>query len=401
MVAAAADDGAGAAIDPPAAPPGVASATPTATAAATPAGAAKHPDAANWFSDDKAQGRAAFQRSLGAIPPARWTAALALWHRARGGAVPVGMDDTRGDADPGRTAQYTFRASCVRDGPHAFKSTDCYAMLADAFLEATDAPCTANLDAPDCEVVAIIMWDHVVVGISLLQSCDKQFRSGKIAGETIQRGASEGDALALPPGDVVLRPSTAMVLLEMATRALPDQDGAPCDPRSPLVILDPCSGTGTIASAVATAVARGSFVGYGIGGEKESVLVAAPGGESDFLRSDARRVPLRAGLIDAVVTDLPFGLRCMKRKGLEKLYTKLVKEVRRDACACAVVDVILIFFFHTHTRDHFDPTRRLSECWPTAGCSLRSRLNSARACCPTRWQRGRGNRCRSCRRPSQ
>lgn len=343
-VAAAADDGAGAAIDPPPPPPGEVA---TATAAATPAGAAKHPDAANWFSDDKAQGRAAFQRSLGAIPPARWTAALALWHRARGGAVPVGMGDTHGDADPARTAQYTFRASCVRDGPHAFKSTDCYAMLADAFLEATDAPCTANLDAPDCEVVAIIMWDHVVVGISLLQSCDKQFRSGKIAGETIQRGASEGDALALPPGDVVLRPSTAMVLLEMATRALPD--GAPCDPRSPLVILDPCSGTGTIASAVTAAVARGSFVGYGIGGEKESVLVAAPGGESDFLRSDARRVPLRAGLIDAVVTDLPFGLRCMNRKGLEKLYTKLVKEVRRDACACAVVDVARA---HTHTRDY-------------------------------------------------
>lgn len=267
--------------------------------------------AATMLTSEKAEAVAAFASLVSTVDHNRWHAALRLWEqcqRALGGSRAMSEGEIP-----------TFRASCVRDGPHSFKSTDCYAIIADAFLSAADSNWKVGLEAPDMEVVGVVLWDHIVLGLTLSKSRDRQFRNGKIAGEAGHK-VTDGDVL--PPGNVVLRPSTAMALLAMA-HAMHD-NGSPTS----MTIWDPCSGTGTIASAVSTAIKRGCLTGWGIGGEIEAVHVADQDASySDFMRTDARAVPLRDGVVDAVVTDLPFGLRCMKRKGLEQLYMKLVTEV--------------------------------------------------------------------------
>ncbi|CAG2066259.1 unnamed protein product, partial [Timema podura] len=46
---------------------------------------------------------------------------------------------------------------------------------------------------------------------------------------------------------------------------------------------------------------------------------------------DATKLPLRDGVVDLFISDLPFGKRCGSKKGNPHLYTNVVREMARTA----------------------------------------------------------------------
>lgn len=86
------------------------------------------------------------------------------------------------------------------------------------------------------------------------------------------------------------------------------------------VVVDGCAGRGTIPLAAAAGSA-----GYGIAGEYdadsarllERVFARQRAATADGLQWDARALPLRDGVADSYVTDLPFGLKCLSTKQME------------------------------------------------------------------------------------
>lgn len=117
-------------------------------------------------------------------------------------------------------------------------------------------------------------------------------------------------------------------------------------PPTLLTLLDPCGGTGTIPTVAAammtsvpqvetatsvsdrvSATTHASSAGtraptvFAITSEIENVdagldsMVQFP---TDVVRANAVTLPLRPGCVDVVISDLPFGLKCLKRKALDK-----------------------------------------------------------------------------------
>ncbi|CAM9424949.1 unnamed protein product [Choristocarpus tenellus] len=102
---------------------------------------------------------------------------------------------------------FSYRASVVRDGHHAFNSTKASARLGDAVGEA-NLKWTVDLKDYDLEVVAVILHKSIVVGIAL---GDREFHSanGRLPKE--ERGLlSYGNRLSS------LRPSTTYAMLHLA-----------------------------------------------------------------------------------------------------------------------------------------------------------------------------------------
>jgi tRNA G10 N-methylase Trm11 len=50
---------------------------------------------------------------------------------------------------------------------------------------------------------------------------------------------------------------------------------------------------------------------------------------TDFVRWDTTRLPLRSGSVDAISTDMPFGVRCGKSADNTALYPLVLQELER------------------------------------------------------------------------
>lgn len=127
-----------------------------------------------------------------------------------------------------------------------------------------------------------------------------------------------GQIRAFAPGSIL--PTVAHALVRMS------------EPRNDDVFLDPFAGTGTILAERATTDALAV-----IGTEIESDLipglrpgrVGASASGSRVFEADARRLPVRDGTVDAVVSNLPFGRQVLDEDAIVPLYIDAARELRR------------------------------------------------------------------------
>lgn len=196
-------------------------------------------------------------------------------------------------------------------------------------------PWKVDLSNFDVEVVLLVRPHSVAIGLSLrpyLQANALTFASGRIPPD-ITPPYVPGRSTA---GFVRLRPTTAQMLLHLANI----QTGE--------ILLDPCAGIGTI--PIEVMFQENAAVGFGgdllITGDSDSDLgsVAASysrharsfqgqssryRGAADLMAWDATNLPFRAGSVDAVVSDLPFGQHCMSTSKLAGFLPLLFGEMAR------------------------------------------------------------------------
>ena len=186
-------------------------------------------------------------------------------------------------------------------------------------------------------------------------------RSTSMQGERLGDGANaaaarDGRALS----STTLRPALALALLRMASNAHDlagsrqpagasrDDTGADVTQRGAAgILLDPMCGCGTIcAQAQCRAAGARSNSMFSIAADIDGHAVALAAHNlrarprCDVLQCDARRLPLRSGCIDAIVTDMPFGKRMGDGSMNRELYPAVVREVARclsDAGGVAVM----------------------------------------------------------------
>lgn len=139
-------------------------------------------------------------------------------------------------------------------------------------------------------------------------------------------GGSGGGAATMPLPELLratLPPTPLLSSFSLPKLTLPGSLG---------VVVDGCAGRGTIPLAAAAGSA-----GYGIAGEYdadsarllERVFARQRAATADGLQWDARALPLRDGVADSYVTDLPFGLKCLSTKQIERLYAPIISEAAR------------------------------------------------------------------------
>ena len=259
----------------------------------------------------------AFEHAVASVPPPTWHSAVETW-RLHGGVAAGGAPK--------------FRASAVRDGSHGFSSVQLLPAIGDGVTRANPG-WVVELTSPELEVVAIVAWEHVVVGITIPSpdAGPTGFAKCKLISEPMADADARAVA-ALPKTDVALRPSSARCLLGLAEAALLAASGGSVAP-SRAVVLDPFAGTGTI-----TVVAAELGWGHAVAGEMLSgpaeVLAAVLGLKRrscavDGVRLNAARLGLTDVSVDAIVSDLPFGMRCLKSEDLRKLYPTFVRDAAR------------------------------------------------------------------------
>ncbi|TYZ64220.1 hypothetical protein PybrP1_011505 [[Pythium] brassicae (nom. inval.)] len=211
------------------------------------------------------------------IETADWDPALALW-RAH---------------FPHARATPTFRGSCVRDGRHAYRSVDVSGCIGEGVLERFDWP--VSLTEFDMEVVCILFHSFLIAGISLADPARIKFKS-RLANE-------DRSALAVDVNYVsTLRPSTTYLMFVLAEYELGE------------LFLDSMCGVGTIPVGCAAFSENRVFA---LGGELDALPVGKAGQNArarprhvGVLQWDSTRLPLRSGVVDKVLIDMPFGMRC-------------------------------------------------------------------------------------------
>ena len=177
----------------------------------------------------------------------------------------------------------------------------------------------------DFEVVGFVIDNNFALGISLLpynflNSTD--FSRGSLPSDITPPIIGSGNNNLIR-----LRPTTASLLLHIAR------------PQPGDVLVDTCAGIGTI--PVEAGLANKSIVG--IGGDvvseleplishytfKSRMFNKMGKGSSEMLLWDATISPLRNGCVDIIVSDLPFGQKCMDTNKLRQFCPLLIAEMAR------------------------------------------------------------------------
>lgn len=236
------------------------------------------------------------------------------------------------------TDQLRFRVSCIRENSE-LPYTRCE--LLQSLMEHygnTLIPCHSNwkvnMTRFDVEVVLVVLANGTVaLGIALQPYSFHKSKSFAIGGvpPDVTPPYIGGAILS----DVVrLRPTTAHLMLELAG-VKPHE-----------LLVDPCAGIGTIP---VEAESYFPFRMVGIGGDivldHDSMASATFSMEAiakhnnntedatNFSRLsvawDAALLPLRTGIVDAVVSDLPFGKLCLSSSTLNRLLPLIMVECAR------------------------------------------------------------------------
>jgi hypothetical protein len=235
-----------------------------------------------------------------------------------------------------------FRMSCIREDTdvHNYSRQDLIKSIMESPCATTILPhyhhnrpsagggsWKVNLTQFDVEVVLVILSSGVVAwGISLMPYafCSAtSFACGGVPPD-ISPPYLGGDVLS---GLVRLKPTTAHLLLHMAQ----------VEPFE--VVLDPCAGIGTI--PLEADAYRKSCIGLGgdvvlnhptiasAAGALEQAARKGPPASSLLAAWDAAHLPIRTSSVDAVVSDLPFGQKCLSANALSQLLPLIFLECAR------------------------------------------------------------------------
>jgi hypothetical protein len=310
-----------------------------------------------------------------------YTKALELWHRAASTCWPSLWPDTiteerratfQADLESKCRGQhpYSFRASCMRTQSSQFvdisresllgsigsgfpwrdvarrlkENNKCQDCAHQADRDGKDVPVMdwkVDLTKYDFELVVFIYGaQEMALGITLLpyQHIGKRnFAGGKLPPDITPPYIMQG------MDDIVtLRPSTAALLLHLAN--LKEGD----------IVVDPCAGIGTIPQEATflhnnpRVISLGGDVGSRLRSYMEhyiqklrqcnksqrSASEIVPGrnsnkGAADMMAWDATLLPLRNECVDVIVSDLPFGQKCLSLTEVVTILPPLCSEMAR------------------------------------------------------------------------
>ena len=274
------------------------------------------------FPADRAAAEPRFKGLAAAVGAARWAAAeasVAAW-------------------DPARSRRKTapvFRASCVRRhtaaaAKHGYTSQEVASWVGEA-VAGLRPEWKVSMTRFDLEVLALLADRELSLCLCLLyraKSPDKQPEGAQAGGDALPvqelckalRRQLHHRPFQRHLVKTSLKPSIAFALLTLA------------GVREHEVVLDPLCGCGTIPLEACAALGAA-----GLAGDLDDAAVCAarantsigPAGP-DPCHWDATILPLRSGAVDAVVSDLPFGVRCGKNSAvLQQLYGFLYAEMAR------------------------------------------------------------------------
>jgi len=276
-----------------------------------------------------------------------WDAAMDLWARARdyGTAAtaaatadrPGGLTWTERVRSTTEPLSLKFRASVLRDGAHAYIGMDMLPVVGDGTsIRLGEKHLKVDLKNYDLEVVAIVLQQHVHLGLTLDNR--KLGFSSNLPPERVPPILFREGVTAC------LRPSTARLFLAM------------CQPRVGEVVADFMAGVGTIPFVAAAmpppfpqVLALGGDESEEAGGHmrqnftylrEEMCGCINSKGEgrgraavAGLARWDARSLPLRDGVVDVGIVDLPFGKRHKHKGGrMVHLYERAFREMARVIC---------------------------------------------------------------------
>lgn len=235
-----------------------------------------------------------------------------------------------GDDDVPADADVSFRVTCKRTvathigGAQRQKQAFCSVDAAGAFGAgvAEAAGWRVSLRAWHIDVFLLIEDDALAfAGLELLRTT------------TLKGRAMSVPLYALRPWraslvETALKPSVARALLAEARVTAGD------------IVVDPCGGGMTIPLEAADVQAGPcQYACVGIGGDVDAdpLVCAMANAEAagrhapavGVLRWDGGALPLRSGIADAVVSDLPFGKRCGKPGQRGGLYSRVAREAAR------------------------------------------------------------------------
>lgn len=224
----------------------------------------------------------------------------------------------------------TFRASVIRDAcseicRHGYNSTDVAGALGSFVSEHWMPTARVSLKTFDIQVVGIVLNQTFVLGLPIFPYSTSVTFQSRLPPEPCS-------FLPFRQSMITLRPSTTYCLLELANIETGD------------VILDPMCGIGTI--PFATAVYHASTSSCCLGGDicgpslaqgLKNVMYAREQhsryhhrtATPELLQWDCQRLPLRDAVVDKVIVDMPFGVRCSTFTKIHKLIPRFFKELER------------------------------------------------------------------------
>jgi len=261
--------------------------------------------------------------------------ALDLWHehvkaswRLSGVELEVISEKIRGDQ------QMKYRLSCVRadSEKYTYSRQQYLAQAADIVTpSALGNAWKVDLSDYDVEVVLLVQSHALAIGLALRpykQLKSRSFSAGNIPLDTSQPHL-ESELLS---SVIRLRPSTAQILLYLADLEQGD------------IVLDPCSGAGTIpveAMLHKPVLAIGGDLaltpdglaplaaGYCQRARTVKRKTTRDASCMDQVAWDSTRLPMRDACVDAIVSDLPFGKQCLSRAKLDQILPLIFAEMAR------------------------------------------------------------------------
>lgn len=266
--------------------------------------------------------------------------ALRLWksHVCKVWVDQMSQEEYRDLASRIEKDELRFRLSCIRENSEVpYTRAELLQSLMEQYgdnLIPDHSNWKVNLTKFDVEVVLVVLANGTtVLGIALQPYSFCKSRSFAIGGvpPDVTPPYIGGAILS----DVVrLRPTTAHLMLELA------------GVRPHELVVDPCAGIGTIP---VEAERYFPFRMVGIGGDivldhdsmcsalcamesiakRDSNTVGATNFSRLSLAWDAAMLPLRAGIVDVVVSDLPFGKMCLSSSTLNQLLPLIMVECAR------------------------------------------------------------------------
>lgn len=227
-----------------------------------------------------------------------------------------------------------FRVSCLRpDAPtNTYSRRDLIMAVANDLVPKA---WSVDLKNYDVEIVLFLRENQFAIGLALHPY--QLIRSNSFAGGIVPPDLAP--PYIVPTGIVRLRPATAQLLLHLADLKKPGS-----------IVLDPCVGIGTIAHECAY------YKYVGLGGDivlTPSLLAPQAVTYSTAIRNeqhqvaatlvawDAANLPIRTGIVDAVVSDLPFGRQCLSSSKLQQLLPLMMNEMARVLQPCSGKMVLL------------------------------------------------------------
>ena len=227
--------------------------------------------------------------------------------------------------EPRPQSNLAFRVTCTRTsrGPskHLFTSTAAAGALGARIVNCSGLGWRTDLERFDVEVVLRIVGAHTSVGLSLMYTHTKHSAERSKGAHLYNRRDYRSVGVLTS-----LRPSIAAFLCALAG---PFRTGD--------VFVDPAGGSGTLPLEADLTFGPGVFAITGDACPEAAAAAAANSAAArkegrwgaDVILWDARRLPLRRGVVDRIASDLPFGNKCRSVGNKSSLFALAPREVGR------------------------------------------------------------------------